>query len=245
MYKRQHYGISTNPPATEIGEVIHVDIHTFSHPTIGKNTACLISSDEISQYVKIYPMKSKGNVALFEATNRLVEFYKGHGFSPKRVQSDSESSFHAIRDNLLSIGIELKTITPYQHEQRMERIYRSLNNGFRSVILSLNYDLPKSLYMEVLFCVAYHWNALICTHQVGELGSNMLESRQMMVEGIKYDINRHPQYPFGTLALFLDIASKEGSNIQPKAEMGIILGPAVSSDSILSLIHISEPTRRS
>ena len=47
-------------------------------------------------------------------------------------------------------GIQLKTIAPYKHEQKLELYVQTINARFRSVLSSLKYILPNKLYAHLL-----------------------------------------------------------------------------------------------
>ena len=50
-------------------------------------------------------------------------------------------------------GIQLKTIGPYQHEQKLERFVQTINPRFWSVLSSLKCIFPKKLYAHLLTAV--------------------------------------------------------------------------------------------
>src|SRR5690606_26930502 len=91
----------------------------------------------------------------------------------------------------------------------------------RTILAGLEYELPQSLYGEVLATVITNINDLP-TSQHPTLTPHVL------VTGKKLDLRKHILTPFGTVAMLYH-AVKEQQKFLPRAEMGVILGPSLHS----------------
>jgi hypothetical protein len=75
------------------------------------------------------------------------------------------------------------------------------DKNMRSVLASLPYELPKSLYVELFLAVVFGFNDMPTANFPSA-------SPRMILEGKRYDIADRCQVPFGTI-ITADFAGKE------------------------------------
>ena len=82
----------------------------------------LLCCDEFSTHLQSFPMNTKSNNDIILAFTLLIAFYKQHGYTIQIIHSDHENAILSVQVFLNQQGIQLKTIAPYQHEQKLERL---------------------------------------------------------------------------------------------------------------------------
>ena len=73
--------------------------------------------------------------------------------TPYKIHSDHETTILSAQVFLNQQGIQLKTIAPYEHEQKLERYVQTINARFRSVLSSIKFKLPNKLYAQLFTAV--------------------------------------------------------------------------------------------
>jgi hypothetical protein len=216
-------GVSNSPPATKVGEIVHVDILAFPSLTLAKNKYFVFALDEFSGFLTMIPLQSKDLHDLNKGLEQLINEFKTFSHIIKKIVSDSESVLISCTNFLGGKGIEMNHSPPYQHAQRVERYVRTLNERMRTILDSLPYDLPLFLYAElVLACITHLNDFPNSTHTT--------ESPIMLFKGRKLDLRQRAPLAFGQLAMF----HKTGQPLnkwEPRAELGIALGPSLHSHS--------------
>ena len=234
---RPSYKSSTSKPAENVGSIIHVDIYPFSEKTIGGNMFSLISVDEFSCYMYVVMIKSKSMLALNAAFDDIISHYSLNSHIITQFNVDSESNLGACTQHVNTKHIALEQCPPYQHEQRIERYIRTINNRLRAVLVSLPYSLPKELYGELLSSVTIKHNDL-------PNSSNTLKSPRMIVLGTKLDIHETAVIPFGTLCMFHMAGNENLNKWDARSQLGVSLGPSRRSrQSIRAYIIQQNPPR--
>jgi hypothetical protein len=215
------YHSSKSEPAGKVGDKVHVDILIFHVASLGGYEYYLFSVDEFSGCKSLISLKSKYSVDLNLSFDQLRAQYKRYQHDIKCIQCDSEVNFSACNTYLSMNGIELAQVPPYQHAQLVERNVRTLNDSVRTALASLEYELPQSLYGELLASVVHNLNCL-STSQHPTLSPNIVFA------GKKLDLTKRLLIPFGTLAM-LHHAGKDQHKFEPRAQLGIVLGPSLHS----------------
>ncbi len=218
---------STTLPAQRVGSILHCDLYGFSETTIAGNKYFLLCVDEFSGYLSFIVLKSKSSPSICEGFKKLIMHYRSHKHTVVMIHADSENNLSSCETYLNSEGIQLQSVPPYQHEQRMERYVRTIKDRCRSTLDSLPYDLPTELYAELIYAVVQWMNDM-----PNSLHRSAISPR-VLVQGTKLDVTQRCMVPFGTLAMF-HVAGKERSGeekLLPRSELGIVLGPAARSHS--------------
>ena len=213
------YKPSENEPATKVGDVVHVDIYILFDATIGGYVYYVISVDEYSGYLNLIPLKSKSSEHLCMAFEALLAAYKRFNYVIKSIQCDHESSIIATNNYLGDKNVILKATPPYQHAQRIERYVRTVNDRMRTILASLPYVLDTKLYGELLIAIIGYLNDF-------STSLHHKQSPRLLVENTRLNLNQRKLVPFGTVAMLYK-AGKQMNKVEPRAEMGIILGPAL------------------
>jgi hypothetical protein len=145
----------------------------------------------------------------------MIAFFKQYGHNVQIIHSDHENTILSAQTFLNQQGIQLKTIAPYQHEQRLERYVQTINCRFRSVLSSMKYKLPNKLYAQLFTAV----------HQMINNVPNSVHptlTPSIIFKGTKIDLNFQKLVPFGTYAS-LHYAKRVDNKYQPHTENGILL----------------------
>lgn len=213
---------SQAPPAEKVGDIVHVDIYVFGTPTIGGNKHCLFSVDEYSGYIHFVTIKDKTQLSLEEGFYKLIGEYKSNGHTIKKISTDSETNLTACQSFLGHQGVKLHQSPPYQHAQRVERYVRTVKDRMRTLLDSLPYHLPTKLYGELINNIVTWLNDTPNTIR-------LTQTPRMVMEGTKLDLNRRKPDEFGSIAMFHYNNRTSNNKMVPRAELGIILGPATTS----------------
>jgi len=107
-----------------------------------------------------FPMKSKSNHDIILAFTLMIAFFQQYGYSVQIIHSDHENTILSAQTFLNQQNIQLKTIAPYQHEQKLERYVQTINARFRSVLSSIKFKLPNKLYAQLFTAVQQMINNL-------------------------------------------------------------------------------------
>ena len=151
-----------------------------------------------------------------------------------QINCDSESNLTSCKTHLNSIKVKLQQTPPYQHAQRIERHVRTINDSARTVLASLDYILPSKLYGELLLSVITNLNDF-------PTSKHPTLSPRIMVEGVKLNLTKRVQLPFGTIGL-LHHAGKEQHRSEARSELEISLGPAVDTYGALRAFTFESAT---
>ena len=77
-------------------------------------------------------MKSKSNHDIILAFTLMIAFFQQYGYSVQTIHSDHENTILSAQIFLNQQNIQLKTIAPYQHEQKLERYVQTINARLNS-----------------------------------------------------------------------------------------------------------------
>ena len=103
----------------------------------------LLCCDEFSTHLQSFPMKTKSNNDIILVFTTMIAFYKQYGYTVQVIHSDHETTILSAQTFLNQQGIQLKTIAPYQHEQKLERYVQTINARYSlSNIFYPTYDMP-------------------------------------------------------------------------------------------------------
>ena len=201
---------SSTPPASNIGEHLHMDLLPLSGTSIGGNTFLLVAVDEKSGYLATSPLKTKGAKAVCDAILGIVYFFNSYAHKVVRITTDDERTFHSTKDLIAKYGIQLHTTPSELHEKRCERYIQTLKSRKRAVLAALSYELPTALEGEALTYVANLMN-LTPNTVTGTI------SPYQLVTGRKAQF---PLYYFGQTGIF----HSHRKDMDVKGEWGIFLG---------------------
>jgi len=212
---------STTPPAQKVGELVHVDIHSFPNKTIGGNSVYLTCLDEFSGYLSIISCNSKHSKELIKAFEHLISIYSSYKHCIDTIEVDHESALLGCELYLGNKQIKMIATPPYQHAQRIERTVRTLNNRMRTVLNSIPYEFPDNLRGELLLAICGSMNDL-------PNKQHKTLSPKIIFEGRRFDLNRIKHYKFGSI-LIAHTAGKESDRLAARSEVVIALGPSTKT----------------
>ena len=143
------YKESLSPTALMPGSIVHIDLIPFPEICLGGIQYHMLICDEFSTYLHSFAMKTKSNSDIIVALTSMVSYFKQYGYDIKVIHSDHESALISATSFINQQSIQYHTISPYQHEQKLERYVQTINARFRSVLSSLKYKLPNKLYGQL------------------------------------------------------------------------------------------------
>ena len=229
--KRPHYGDSRNPPATVIGEAVHVDTYKLAMASVGGNNMLLISVDEFSDYINVIALVNGKAESILYGLRCLIAHYARHGHRLGTIRCDHDGVFLSCHAALGREHVNLLTTNPYQHSQRIERHIQTLLSRVRGTLHGLAYVLPEQLYAELFDCCARRMNQLPTTKRPTLSAAHMFEKE-------KLDCTRGVPLAFGTLVM----ANQAGHSLQTatsrRSELGIILGPSHTAQGSMRMYSI-------
>jgi len=217
----RHVGSSTSYPADAIGQNVCVDLLPMPSICVGGFTFYVLSVDEFTGYLVAIGIRSKHHTEVASAFDELISLYKSNQHTISNIMADHESVFVSVGTWLGHRGIKLNLNAPYDHQKRIERYVRTINDRIRSILCGLNYVLPAWLYGELLQYVLYTINSL-------PNSIHSTEAPRQMVVGNKLDTSAE-LLPFGITYMFSHKGKGTLNKRSPRMELGIALGPSFRS----------------
>lgn len=160
---RLHFGESSRPKATKVGDRVHADICGPIAPyTVGGNNYFVLFKDEHSSYRHVFFIKSKSEA--YDALRKCVAAYRGEQHTPmKLLVTDQGSEFTSNRTQefLLEHAIHHSRSAPFTPAQNglIERDNRTVVESARSMLAAR--QLPHSLWGEAVQTAVYLLNRCI------------------------------------------------------------------------------------
>jgi len=202
---------SLTPPATNIGEHLHVDLIPLKGRSLGGNTFKLFAVDEVSGYGSAVGIADKGRKNNEKAFDCIINEYASYGHKVKYITTDDETTLASCKDYLATRGVHLSATPAGHHEKRSERSIQTLKGRKRAMLAALPYDLPTELEAEayataikLMNCTVNSASGTITPHQ--------------LVTGQRPTI---PPFYFGQTGLFYARSQK---NPEMRAHWGILTG---------------------
>lgn len=208
--------LSTTPPASRIGERVHMDIIPLTGVSIGGYTFGLLSKCAFSDYSVWIPLENKSTLHLCQALERLISFYLSYGYKIDHFFSDGENNLLACRTFVEARGCTLQSTPRHFHEKTIEARVRTVKMRKRAIENGLPYKVPIELESE-LFQVATQSTNMVPTTRTHPL------SPFQVFKKIKPDA---PIHHFGELGMF-HYTSKNLPTV--RAEAGIFISHGAHS----------------
>jgi hypothetical protein len=146
-------------PAGQIGSRVFMDLVPLAGTTVGGNNHVLLWLDAYSGYLGLCGIDNKKPQSIISALDDVVSSFACNSHDIEEVVTDSEACFAAVRPHIMSSMRSRHLLTPpKQHNQRIERYVRTINDRMRSVLSGLTYVLPLKLYGELMCTVVYFMN---------------------------------------------------------------------------------------
>jgi hypothetical protein len=210
-----HTSTSSTPPATYVGQKLALDLKHFNNPTIGGNTEAVVTVDENSTLLAVAFAKSKSNANISKAIGNIISMYNSHDHRVEQIVCDSERILISIKDYCGSLGIKVTYTVPRQHNTRVEIQIRYLQDRERAVLSACKYEIPPSLYGELMSHIVMMRN-LIPNNDTGT------STPSQLLTGIKPDISMLSDLPWGTPVI--SWVPFPSDKLSPRAEYGLVVG---------------------
>jgi hypothetical protein len=224
------YVSSPTMPAGRCGTRVFMDLVPLAGTTIGGNNHVLLWLDAYSGYLGVCGVDNKKPQSILKALELIVSQFDCNGHTIEEVVTDSEAVFAAVSPHLSSLLEAKHQLTPpKQHNQRIERYVRTINDRMRSVLATLDFVLPNKLYGELMSTVVTFMN-----HFPNKVHPTLTPA--IVFKGTKLDCREFNNAPFGTAAMIMETdQSGVVSKYSPRAELGLILGPSML---VRSAVHV-------
>jgi hypothetical protein len=153
---------SNSQPASAIGEIIHIDYIPLPEESIAKNRCLWFAVDEFSGYIYAIASPSKSKSDVIHVFNRIIAHFAafGHRSKLQNFRSDDDVAIKAAIFHLNSLGINLATTPKDLHEKRAERMIQTIKSRARACLCTLDYILPKKLFVELFQSVIHSTNSI-------------------------------------------------------------------------------------
>ena len=227
---------STSAPATSIGAVLSFDPQLLPEPSPGLHTHKIIIVDEFTGHLSIVGATSKSTPAVFKALQHIIATtYNAHHHRVHTLHGDCEKINTSLAAPLGSLGISLQTSPPGEHAARVERSILTLRQLTTATLSGLPYHLPLKYTLYLHKAIAATRNTLINTRSSPSTPNELLHG---------HEPTRHP-FPFGSCCMVTQHADKRhamaranhtAANAEPKAELGVCMGPDLLTGRTLFLL---------
>ena len=224
------YLSSPTMPAGRVGSRVFMDLVPLAGTTIGGNNHVLLWLDAYSGYLGVCGVDSKKSQSLMGALDIVVSAFQENIYGIDEVVTDSEACFVAIRPHLQGLLRTRHRLTPpKQHNQRIERYVRTINDRMRSVLSGLTYVLPPKLYGELMATVVFFMNMF-----PNKVHPTLTPA--IVFNGDKMDCRQVNHAPFGSAVMVTETdKSSVSSKYEPRAELALVLGPSIM---VRSAVHV-------
>ena len=116
--RNKSYKESTTPPATFVGERVHVDLLPFKdnmgvYKTTGGSFDYILMIDEYSGHMSYIGIANKGTKTIQMAFDELINEYLAYGHQIKHITTDHEVTLSACKSYINSKGIIMSHVPPY------------------------------------------------------------------------------------------------------------------------------------
>ena len=227
---------STTAPATSVGAVLSFDPQLLPEASPGLHTHELILVDEFTGHLSVVGASSKSTPAMFKALQHIITTtYNSHQHRVLTLHGDCEKINTSLASPLGSLGITLQTSPPGEHAQRVERSIGTLRQLTIATLSTLPYHLPLKYTLHLHKAIAAIRNTLINVR-------SSPSTPDELVRGVKPV--RRP-FPFGTCCMVTQHIDKRqtlarshqtAANTEPKAELGVCMGPDLLTGRTLFLL---------
>ena len=250
-YKIPPTPTSLHPPATRVGEKIHIDGHQLRTPATGGYTHQYLCTDEYSGKSDVILCKSNQSRDVFSALDTLLRTeYEAFGHVPGTIRGDSESINLSLKTPLASRQPHptlLQLNSPMIHAQYVERMTQTIAARARCTLSTLPYILPGqySPYLDRAICHSLN-NSIhdrIAPYTPHELAKGTKLSSIPL--------------PFGRSCMIPTSEDKRRQEARildtnwktiPKVELGVVMGPDTTSNGTYFLTSngklVSRSTKR-
>ena len=123
----------------------------------------LFSVDDITGYIVMARMESKGQADVNKAIDAIVSRYQSSLKVVSVISCDAEAVLksQATINQLASKGINLAPRIPYEHKKIAERSMKILREKMNAKLPELPYILRKALYDRLAFSIINNHNNLL------------------------------------------------------------------------------------
>lgn len=227
---------SSSAPATSVGAVLSFDPLLLPEPSPGLHTHEIILVDESTGHLSVVGASSKSTPAIFKALQHVIaSTYNSHRHRVHTLHGDCEKINTSLAAPLGALGITLHTSPPGEHAARVERSILTLRQLTTATLSSLPYHLPLKYTLYLHKAIAATRNTLINTRSSPSTPDELLRGSKP---------TRRP-FPFGTCCMVTQHTDKRHSlarahhtaaNAEPKAELGVCMGPDIITGRTLFLL---------
>ena len=132
--------------ATEVGELLYMDLLKPYARCIGGHTQALVTRDYVSSFITVHGMRDKTSQIIIQTVLSIIAFYLSYGHTVKVLVCDHEQTFVAMEHKIPGVRVQF---TPAgMKNKHVERAIREIKEKDRCTRASLPYELPAELEIE-------------------------------------------------------------------------------------------------
>ena len=150
---------SESEPAPTVGHTINADLFIYKLITLGGFNYVVIATDQKSGAMFQVPIKQKTASCVEAALLKIINSLNRHGHKVSKIVFDSEAVFVAMQERVSVIGVDCGYTPAGLHNKPVERAMQTLKSKMRTMRASLDYELPKHLYGELMAAAVTAINA--------------------------------------------------------------------------------------
>ena len=203
---------------------------TGRFPVISRNGMqyLLVLYDHDTNAILVEPIKNRCAQEILRAYNKLYEYLKSKGYTPKLQRLDNEAS-NLLIQSLKQKQIDFQLVPPNSHRRNAaERAIRTFKNHFIAGLCSVDPHFPLQLWDKLL------QQAVITLNLLRPSRCNPTKSAYEILEG-NFDYNKTPLAPPGTKVLMFN-APLIRKSWDPHCEEGWYVGPALNHYRCFTII---------
>ena len=144
--------------ASEVGELIYLDLLKPFARCIGGHTQALVTRDYVSSYITVNGMRDKTSQSIIQTVLSIIAFYASYGHTVKVLVCDHEQTFVAIEHKIP--GVRVQYTPAGMKNKHVERAIREIKEKDRCTRANLPYELPAELEIECWTAQAESINCL-------------------------------------------------------------------------------------
>ena len=200
----------TPPTGAPTGGYYEMDIGYFGDKIF------LLIVEVISGYVKIFHLPNRKSILVDAAAKSFYKFHQTHFPKVNKIfiRCDREKVFEVFKNSIPDI--EISRTSAEGHANRAEVCIKILKERARSILYSLGYNFPPSLYNYLLDYVTELKNYLPKTTNS--------ETPQEIVTGRKIDLHQALKASFGQMGYAIIPIDRRGGKDKPTSTSGICIG---------------------
>jgi Zinc knuckle len=161
-------------------------------------------------------IQNQKNETILKAIRNVLNIYEGRGFKVSHFLMDGQ--FNSLRNEILSLGIDLNAVARQEHVPEVERYIRTLKERVRSHYNALPFNpMPPRMMIELVHYCNFWLNSF-----PNEDGVSKSLSPRLIVTGNRINYSKHCKLEFGE---YVQTHEEHNNSMDPRTIGAIALRP--------------------